>query len=74
MFPDKCGKPDAEMKEKPKAAVFDEFKCGECESPLIKGPPKKGKGFWWGVSGFPACKQSYFGNNGVLKYPDERYF
>jgi DNA topoisomerase-1 len=67
-FPDKRGKPDTEIKDKPKVAVSDEFKCGECESPLIKRPSKKGKGFWWGCSGFPGCKTTYFDDDGKPKY------
>ena len=66
-LPDKKGKPDTKKREKPSLPVSDEFTCKECSKPLIKRPSKKGKGFWWGCSGFPGCKQTYFDEGGKPK-------
>lgn len=34
--------------------------CRECNSTLVRRKNiKKGKGFWWGCSGYPECKQTY---------------
>lgn len=67
-FPDKKGKPDTQAKTKPQVSVSDEFTCKACSKSLIKRPSKKRKGFWWGCSGFPSCKQTYFDDNGEPKY------
>lgn len=65
-FPDKAGKPDFTPKPKVEES---EHKCGECSKPLIrrKSKPKKGKktaSYWYGCSGFPDCKKTYFEKNG----------
>ncbi len=68
-FPDKGGKPDFTPKAKPDES---EFKCGECDKPLVrrKSKAKKGKkpSFWYGCSGFPGCKATYFEKNGKPDY------
>ena len=65
-YPDKRGKPDtqATTKSETKAKASDQFHCGECEKPLIRRPSKKGKGFWWGCSGYPTCKKTYQDKSG----------
>lgn len=47
-----------------------EFKCGECDSKLVRRVSTKGKGAkkrsttWYGCSAFPGCKKTYFDSNG----------
>jgi DNA topoisomerase-1 len=67
-LPEKKGKPDADKTNKSSLKVSDEFMCKECSKPLIKRPSKKGKGFWWGCSGFPGCRQTYVDDDGKPKY------
>jgi DNA topoisomerase-3 len=52
---DKAGKPI------PKEAVTVSalHTCLACGKGLIRRPGKKKGLFWWGCSGFPACKQTY---------------
>ena len=69
-YPDKRGKPDLTPK---KQTVHSEHACQACGKPLIrrKSKPKKGKKtttYWYGCSGFPSCKQTYFENNGKPEY------
>ena len=53
---DKGGKPVAIVKAAP-ATPSAEHKCSKCQKPLIR---RKGtKGFWWGCSGYPTCKEMY---------------
>lgn len=60
---DKRGKPVVEEK---KPVEESEFKCKECDKPLIRRVSVKGKGkdkkenVWFGCSGFPSCKTRYF--------------
>lgn len=53
------GKPTAipQGKSVPKPAQFSEYKCEKCSKPLIRR--KGAKGFWWGCSGFPTCREIY---------------
>jgi DNA topoisomerase-3 len=53
--PDKGGKPA------PKEAlkVLALHTCQVCGKGLVRRPGKKKGAFWWGCSGFPACKQTY---------------
>jgi len=68
-FPDTRGKPDMKPKAKAKADVTD-FKCLECDSKLVKrvSTKKKKKTIWYGCSGFPKCKQTYFDSGGKPDY------
>lgn len=72
-YKDKRGKPDLAPK---KDVNVSEHKCGSCDKPLIRRISKKGKGKdaretpWYGCSGFPDCKQTYFEKNGAPKYPE----
>ncbi|MGD9825027.1 DNA topoisomerase III [Desulfobacter sp.] len=74
-FPDKGGKPDLTPKEK-KGGVLSKFNCQACGKPLIRREAKKkGKGgkknYWWGCSGFPDCRETYFDNNGQPKFKEK---
>ncbi|HET8844081.1 MAG TPA: DNA topoisomerase 3 [Ktedonobacteraceae bacterium] len=53
--PDKRGRPMP--KEKPGVSTL--HTCQVCGKGLTRRPGKKKGTFWWGCSGFPACKQSY---------------
>ncbi|HEX4714272.1 MAG TPA: DNA topoisomerase, partial [Ktedonobacteraceae bacterium] len=53
--PDKAGKPIP--KEKPIVSAL--HTCPACGKGLIRRRGKKKGLFWWGCSGFPACKQTY---------------
>ena len=65
-FPDKHGKPDRAAKKK--AAVSNEYLCPQCGKGLVRRPsPKDKKKFWWGCSGFPACKFTTFDHHGKPK-------
>ena len=65
-FPDKHGKPDLAAKKK--AAVSNEYLCPQCGKGLVRRPSAKDKKkFWWGCSGFPACKFTTFDNHGKPK-------
>nr|WP_319491600.1 DNA topoisomerase III [uncultured Desulfobacter sp.] len=71
-FPDNGGKPDLTPKEKT-GGVLSKFNCQACGKPLIRREAKKkGKGgkknYWWGCSGFPDCRETYFDNNGQPKF------
>ncbi len=73
-FPDKGGKPDFTPKPK---TEHSEHNCGACGKPLVrrKSKPKKGKkgaSFWYGCSGFPGCKQTYFEKNGKPDFQDKK--
>jgi len=52
---DKAGKPIP--KERPRASAL--YTCPACGKGLIRRPGKRKGLFWWGCSGFPACKQTY---------------
>ncbi|EIM63188.1 DNA topoisomerase III [Desulfobacter postgatei] len=71
---DKNGKPDLTPKKK---IELSEHKCQACGKPLVKRESKKkGKGgktnFWWGCSGFPECRQTYFDDNGKPRFKDKK--
>ena len=53
--PDKTGKPLPQARP----AVSALYLCPACGKGLIRRPGKKRGLFWWGCSGFPACKQTY---------------
>ena len=67
-FSDKKGKPDYQKKEKKEIEVSKEFTCEKCGKGLIRRQSKKGKKYWWGCSGFPECKQTYFESS--VGFPD----
>ena len=52
---DKAGKPVS--KEAVKVSAL--HTCLTCGKGLIRRPGKKKSTFWWGCSGFPACKETY---------------
>jgi len=56
---DHNGKP---VERKPPAVSA--HKCGVCGKGLIRRPGKKPNTFWWGCSGYPECKQTYFDDKG----------
>lgn len=68
-YPDKSGKPDFTPKPK---AVLSEHPCKKCGKPLVlrKSKPKKGKkaAAFFGCSGYPDCKTTYFEKNGKPNY------
>lgn len=62
---DKAGKP---VPRAPKA-VSALHKCMACGKGLTRRESAKKKGaFWWGCSGYPDCKQTYFDSNGKPDY------
>ncbi|WP_211830984.1 DNA topoisomerase 3 [Kistimonas asteriae] len=64
-FPDAKGKPDfSPRKPKPAAVVSEQHKCQDCGKGLIRRPGKKKGTFFWGCSGFPECRTSYFDKGG----------
>lgn len=77
-YKNKNGKPDMSVK-----APLDhsEFDCLACGKKLIRrvSPAKKAtkttkaksETIWYGCSGFPGCKQTYFDLDGQPKYPKE---
>lgn len=66
-FDDKRGKPVLVDKEQVSASVM--HKCTNCGHGLVRRPGKKDKNsYWWGCSGYPACKQTYFDLNGKPNY------
>ena len=49
--------------------VSAKYTCKVCGKGLIRRESAKNKGmFWWGCSGYPSCKQTYFDDNGKPKY------
>jgi DNA topoisomerase-3 len=64
-FPDKDGKPDTTPKPSQK---LSEHNCPMCEKALIRRQSKVKKGqkikYFYGCSGYPACKASYPDKNG----------
>lgn len=52
--------------------ISAKFKCKVCGQGLIRRESSKKKGtFWWGCSGYPSCKQTYFDDKGKPKYETE---
>ena len=43
--------------------------CHVCGTALRRRPAKSGKGFWWGCTAFPKCKQTYADEQGVPGRP-----
>ena len=57
--PDAKGKPDLDARREP-PQPSSEHRCEDCEKPLVRRPTKQDKTkFWWGCTGFPACKRTY---------------
>ena len=49
--------------------VSTKYTCKVCGKGLIRRESAKKKGmYWWGCSGYPECKQTYFDDNGKPKY------
>jgi len=48
-------------------AISTVHKCLACGSGLSRRPSKK-KGFWWGCSNYPTCKETYFDIKGKPNY------
>ena len=65
---DKAGKPIP--KERPKVSAS--YTCPTCGKGLIRRSGKKKGLFWWGCSGFPACKQTYPDVRGKPDYSKNR--
>lgn len=58
----------AQEKKKENADVSSKYKCKVCGKGLIRRESKNKKSvFWWGCSGFPECKQTYFDDKGKPK-------
>lgn len=52
--------------------ISAKFKCKVCGKGLIRRESSKNKGvFWWGCSGYPSCKQTYFDDKGKPKYESD---
>jgi DNA topoisomerase III len=74
-YPDKSGKPDLTVKA---PVVRSDFDCKACGSKLVrrvsaakketKTTKAKPETPWYGCSGFPNCKQTYFEKNGAPDY------
>lgn len=67
-YPDKAGKPDLTPKKEPDLTEHD---CPDCGSKLIrrksvKKPKSKksGSSNWYGCSGYPSCKSTFFEKDG----------
>lgn len=65
-FPDKRGKPD--LTDTKKVTPSTDHCCTECGKALIRRPGKKPGTFWWGCSGYPACKTTFFDKQGKPQY------
>lgn len=63
ILPDKKGKPDKSPKKQAPVAS-DKHHCTSCGKGLVRRPGKRKGSFWWGCSGFPECKQTFFDSNG----------
>lgn len=62
--PDKAGRPIPQARP----TVSAHHQCPTCGKGLIRRPGKKRGQFWWGCSGFPACKQTYPDVRGAPDY------
>lgn len=62
IFSDKGGKPDFTPRKT--APISQEHLCKECGKGLIRRPTKKKGRYFWGCSGFPNCKTTYFDQAG----------
>ncbi|HEU5375089.1 MAG TPA: topoisomerase DNA-binding C4 zinc finger domain-containing protein, partial [Ktedonobacteraceae bacterium] len=62
--PDKGGKPTPKETVK----ISERYICQVCGKGLVRRPGKKRGTFWWGCSGFPACKQTYPDTGGKPDY------
>lgn len=61
-----------ESKEKTNSEV-SKYTCKICGKGLIRRESAKKKGvFWWGCSGYPECKQTYFDDNGKPDLEDKK--
>ena len=63
-FADAGGKPGHRLEKREKAPP-SEFKCPDCEKPLVHRVKDGSGGFnFWGCSGFPKCKVTFQDDNG----------
>lgn len=60
------GKPKTDDRSSNRNKDITEFCCLQCNSSLIRNVSKNG--IWYGCSGFPECKTTYFDSNGQPKY------
>lgn len=62
--PDAGGKPG---EPKARAEVSDDYQCAECGRGLVrrKSPKGKKRGYFWGCSGFPECRETYRDRRGA---------
>jgi DNA topoisomerase-3 len=64
-----CADKDNAPLFKVKLQVSELHKCMACGKGLSRHESKKKKAaFWWGCSGYPACKKTYFDNKGKPDY------
>ncbi|PVZ72082.1 DNA topoisomerase 3 [Pelagibaculum spongiae] len=61
IYPDSRGKAKLTKFEKP---VLSNHLCKACQKPLIRRKGKKKASWFWGCSGYPECKQTYFDKAG----------
>ena len=71
-YPD-CKAILSDVKGKPKAraakpVASDKYLCKTCNKGLIRRQGKKKGSYWWGCSGYPDCKQTYFDQKGSPQY------
>lgn len=65
---DKVKTKEIKTKTKPVLTISQEYKC-QCGKGLIRRESVKKRGvYWWGCSGYPDCKQTYFDTNGKPNY------
>lgn len=62
--PDKGGKPQMTKPKSGSQAQVSDIPCPECGKPLVKRRSKRGKGHWWGCSGFPDCAARFADRRG----------
>lgn len=63
----------SDLKGKPKArssrpAASAKYLCKSCNKGLIRRQGKKKGSYWWGCSGYPECRQTYFDQKGAPQY------
>ncbi|BAU77416.1 type I DNA topoisomerase [Metapseudomonas furukawaii] len=67
-FEDKGGKPVLAKKQAPTPSIEHTCRAEGCGKGLTRRPAKKRGTYWWGCSGYPACKQTYFDKSGKPDY------
>lgn len=70
-FDDKRGKPDTRKTDEGKSTT--DYRCPKCDSALIKRKSKaksntKSKGYWYGCSAFPKCKERFRDKGGSPEF------